>query len=153
MKPYLLMAFFGAFLVMACHKSETPLIDVGWHPIAPPGSWQWVEEDWILFQGAGVIKPSPDSLIVLYLNPDKSFTVYRSAPAQPTGTWRIDTTQTQGTNGVYVDSFLVFSTAPQLAAGVTIPTRVSYRVRKDSLYLTTLVTPAGLSTFVFAAAK
>jgi len=154
MKPYLLIVLLGAVLVTACHKkSETPLIDYGWHPGNPPGNWRWVEEDWIFLQGMGVIKPSPDTTTILYLSSDKTFTVWHGNADRPAGTWRIDTTQTLATNGIFVDSFLVFSTAPVLSSKVTMPPRMFYRSSKDSLFLTTPVTPAGLSTYIFAAAK
>jgi hypothetical protein len=153
MKPYLLVALFVSVLVTACHKkSETPLIDGrGWHPLNGPGGWKWVEEDWMFLQGAGVIRP--DSATVLYLSPDKSFTVWHSNADRPAGTWKIDTTQIQGTNFVQVDSFLVFSTAPVLSSKATMPARVFCRIKNDSLFLNTLVTPAGLSTYIFTAQK
>lgn len=142
------MALVGAVLMTACHKSNDNNL-THTHPLlATQGNWLWVEEDWYFLQGSGVTKPTTTT--TLNLDQDKkTYSVAGPISGPSTGTWQTDTTHEQLTNGIQVDSFIVFNPAPTLGQNVTMPARLRYRFANDTMYLQSLLTPAGMSTYIF----
>jgi hypothetical protein len=134
---------------MGCHKSDDTLRHS--HPLfTGPGNWRWVQENWFFLQNGGVITPDPDSLTILKLNPDLTYSVGGSQPA-PSGYYKSDTTN-EGNPGIpVIDSFYTFDRTITLGAGAALPLqRLRHWISGDTLYLQTMITPAGGSTYIFA---
>jgi hypothetical protein len=151
MRPFLLIGLFCAAISAACHKSN-PILNHSRPLVYGPGSWRWVEEDWSFLQNSGVITPSPDSLTLLQINPDLSYAVGGSIPGHG-GTYRNDTIMLLNPGHPLVDSFYLFDRNVTLSTGAIMPQKMHHRLSHDTLYLTTDITPAGFSTFVFVPAQ
>jgi hypothetical protein len=149
MKPFLLISLFCAAISVACHKSNPTLNHS--HPLlSGPGTWRWVEEDWYFLQNSGVFNPSKDSPTLLQINTDLSYLVGGITP-QHGGTYRNDTSLLLNPGRPLVDSFYLFDKNVALSAGAIMPQKMHHRLSHDTLYLTTDLTPASFSTFVFVA--
>jgi|GEM_PF-6433955 len=146
MKPFLLISLFFAALCAGCHKSDHTLNHS--HPLGiGPGSWRWVKEDWFFLQNSGVITPRPDSLTILQLNRDLSYSVLGTGLSQ-TGTYTNDPA-IELAPGI-IDSFYTFDKVIDLGAGVSLPLqKLRHWIISDTLYLQTPLTPAGGNTYSF----
>lgn len=104
-----------------------------------PGKWQLVKTDWSFTVNSGVIIPPADSTVILNLNANKTYSYELNGRATSSGTFALDT---------------ILPATTQIHLTQSMPTVVMFATQnidviKDTLWLSTLPTPAGITSYTY----
>jgi hypothetical protein len=102
-------------------------------------SGQLVKTDWSFTVNSGVIIPPPDSTIILNLKADKTYSYELNGAITSSGTFQIDT---------------LLPATVEIKIAQLVPSSVIYLpqvigVINDTLRISTLPTPAGITSYIY----